>query len=60
MPKLPKRTLKATKIESKVVKHFSLYMAKGWICTLLDTSVPASTEILRLKIEGGGGLRADF
>ncbi len=24
------------------------------------TSVPASTEKLQLKIEGGGGLRADF
>ncbi len=35
-------------------------MARGWTCTLLATSVPTSTEKLQLKIEGGGGLRADF
>ncbi len=51
---------KATEIENKVLKHFSLYMDKGWICTLLTTSVPAFTEKLQLKIEGEGGLRADF
>ncbi len=55
-----KGTWKATKIENKVLKHFSLYMAKGWICTLLATSVPASMDKLQLKIEWGGSLRADF
>ncbi len=53
-------TWEATKIENKMLKHFSLYIRKGWICTLLATSVPASMEKLQLKIEGGGGLRADF
>ena len=53
-------TWKATKIENKVLKHFSLYMPRGWICTLLATSVPASMEKLQLKIEGGGGLRGGF
>ncbi len=42
--KLSKRTWKATKIKNKVLKPWSLYMAKGWVCTLLGTSVPASTE----------------
>ncbi len=46
---------KATKIENIVLKYFSLYMARGWICTLLATSVPASMEKLQLKIEGGRG-----
>ncbi len=45
---------KATKIENKVLKHSSLYMARGWICTLLATSVPASTEKLQLKWRGRG------
>ena len=60
MSKLSKITWKATKIENKVLKSCSLYMVRGLICTLLATSVPASTEKWQLKIEGGGGLRADF
>ncbi len=35
-------------------------MAMGWIFTLIATSVAAYMEKLQLKIEGGGGLRADF
>ena len=60
MSKLPKRIWKATKIKNKVLKPCSLYMARGWVCTLLGASVPASTEKWQLKIEGGGGLRANF
>ncbi len=45
-------------MENKVVKLSPVYKGGVWVCTLLHISFSVSTE--KLKIEGGGGLRADF
>ncbi len=53
-------TWKATEIENKVLKPYSVYMAVGVYVHCYVYPNSTSMEKLPLKIEGAGGLRPDF